>query len=445
MNAALHALDGGRRWGYMVSMFSARVSPVLAAALCSGLLYAAAPVAVAGDAADEHIFQSARPIRIAIEISEDGMQQLRNSQSGFQRRRNPQIRPQVKARVVEGDRIYTNVAVQVKGTSSFRPIDSMPSLTLNFNKFASNQAFHGLTKIYLNNSAQDPTLLHEKFSRELFAAAGVPVPRSDHAFVTLNGRPLGLYVLVEGYSPQFLKRHFKRTDGNLYDQPVLTDIDGGLEVSSGANPTNHTALRKLMAAARITDPDERLRALEAALDLDRFLSMVAMETILCHSDSYSMNRNNYRVYHDPSTDKMVFMPHGMDRVLGTHRSTLDLAIVPPMQGIVARAVITTPEGHRRHLERAHTLFTNVFLPETLCRRVREIGARIGGELQDESPGFAPVPDRINRLVAPFARNRARYVDDLCSRITKRASVLETEFAELAEALVPGALPKSSDQ
>ncbi len=288
-------LDAEARCSYMEFMFSVRVSPALAAAFCAGSLWAAAPAGVASDKADEPIFQGSIPIRIAIEIPEEGMQQLRNSQSGFQRRRNPQVRPQVKARVVEGDRIYTNVAVQVKGTSSFRPVDSMPSLTLNFNKFTSNQAFHGLTKIYLNNSAQDPTLLHEKFARELFAAAGVPVPRSDHSFVTLNGRRLGLYVLVEGYSQQFLQRYFKRTDGNLYDQPVLTDIDGPLEVSSGANPTNHTALRKLLAATREPDPEERFRALEGVLDMDRFLSMVAVETILCHSDSYSMSRNNDRV------------------------------------------------------------------------------------------------------------------------------------------------------
>jgi hypothetical protein len=283
--------------------------------------------------------------------------------------------------------------------------------------------------------------LHEKFSRELFAAAGVPVPRSDHAFVTLNGRRLGLYVLVEGYSPQFLKRYFKRTDGNLYDQPVLTDIDGPLEVNSGANPTNHAALRKLIAAARIPDPQERLRALEAALDMERFLSMAAVETILCHSDSYSMNRNNYRLYHDPTTDQMVFMPHGMDRVLGTHRSSLDLDILPPWQGLVARAVMTIPEGRQRYLARAGLLFTNLFQPDRLCQRVREIGAEMAGDAEEDSFDSESVPGRIDLLGAPFARNHAHFVEDLCSRITKRASILEAQFAESAEGLSPRAFPE----
>ncbi len=76
---------------------------------------------------------------------------------------------------------------------------------------------------------------------------------------------------------------------------------------------------------------------------------------------------------------MVFMPHGMDRILGTHRSSLDLAIVPPMLGLVARAAITTPEGRQRYLERAGFLFTNLFQPERLSQRVREIGAKMAGD------------------------------------------------------------------
>src|SRR5262249_19471975 len=150
----------------------------------------------------------------------------------------------------------------------------------------------------LNNSVQDSTCLNEKLARELFAAAGVPVPRADHAVVTLNGREFGLYVLVEGYSKQFLKRYFKRTDGNLYDGGFLRDIDSPLEVNSGKNPRNRTGLAKLLAATREPDPDKRFLALERILDMDRFISMLAMETILCHWDSYSMNRSNYRVYHD---------------------------------------------------------------------------------------------------------------------------------------------------
>ena len=362
------------------------------------------------------IFQDTNLLRIAIEIPEEGMQALRNGRG----RRGAESKAKAEANVSEGGQTYTKVTVQLKGFTTLQPIDGLPSLTLNFNQLAPKQKFHGLKKISLNNSLQDVTRLHEKFSREMFAAAGVPVPRADYAVVTLNGRELGLYVLVEGFDRDFLSRHFKRTDGNLYEGGALQDIDRPLQVVSGSDPTNQAGVQRLLNAAREPDPEQRFRALEAALDLDRFLSMIAVETLLCHSDSYSMNRNNYRLYHDPTTDKIVFLPHDMDRVLGTHRSALDLPVVPPSLGLVARAVLSTTEGRRRYIERAGVLFTNLFQPDARCRRVHEIDARISAAKSNRSADrrFDPRP-------APDASHDA---ENLCARISERAAELNLQFA-----------------
>jgi spore coat protein H len=379
-------------------------------------------------AKEENIFQSTNLLRISIEISGEGLTTLRNP---FARRHSGE-KPDALATVVEGARTYTNVTVQLKGFTTFQPIDGLPSLTLNFEKLAPKQKFHGLTKISLNNSLQDATRLHEKFSRELFAAAGVPVPRADYALVTLNGRELGLYVLAEGFGKDFLKRHFARSDGNLYEGGILKDIDQPLQLSPGRNPTNHAAVQRLISASREADPEKRWRALEAALDMDRFLSMMALETMLCHSDSYSMNRNNYRLYHDPDTDRIVFMPHGMDRVLGTHRSPLDLCIVTPAMGMVARGILSTPEGRRRYVERAGVLFTNLFQPETLCDRVREIDAKIIAAKTNW-----PADHRFD---GRRSSSHLRDANDLCQRVSQRAADLKLQFAEPSELWAPTPAP-----
>jgi len=355
--------------------------------------------------ADE-LFAITSPLTIALNIPEEGITTLRLS------RRSPtgETRPEADATVLEGGREYLNVTVRLKGFSSFQPIDARPSFTLHFDKRVPNQKFHGLEKVSLNNSAQDPTRLHEALSREIFAAAGVPVPRATFALVTLNGRALGLYVLTEGFDKRFLERHFARTDGNLYEGGLLQDITSGLQRDTGKNPQSDAAVERLIDAARESDPQERFRALSAVLDLDRFLSMVAIETMLSHSDSYSMNRNNYRLYHDPATDRIVFMPHGMDRVLGTHRAALDLSIVPPRLGLVARALLSTAEGRRRYVDRVAALLEDVFRPEALCRRVREL-------------------DGTTEL-----GNAA----EVCARITTRAAELELQLANRAAlvALLP---------
>src|SRR5262249_59759501 len=111
-----------------------------------------------------------------------------------------------------------------------------PSLTLNFDKFAPGQRFHGLQKIHLNNSIQDLSYLVEALAWEVFLDLGVPSPRAGHAFVRINGREVGLYVLMEGWNKQFIRRYFPSTKGNLYDGGHGGDVTKALDVESGQHP-----------------------------------------------------------------------------------------------------------------------------------------------------------------------------------------------------------------
>jgi hypothetical protein len=67
----------------------------------------------------------------------------------------------VHVTVREGEQVYQDVALHLKGSYSFREIDDKPSLTLNFDKFVQGRTFHGMSKIHLNNSAQDASGLSE--------------------------------------------------------------------------------------------------------------------------------------------------------------------------------------------------------------------------------------------------------------------------------------------
>src|SRR5262249_24800029 len=118
-------------------------------------------------------------------------------------------------------RTYFPVGIHLKGsTGSFRSLDDKPAFTLNFDRFSRGTRFHGLRKIHLNNSVEDPSYLNEMIGSELFRAAGVPAPRVTHARVELNGTPLGLYVLKEGFTEDLAGRYFKRTDGNWSESDV---------------------------------------------------------------------------------------------------------------------------------------------------------------------------------------------------------------------------------
>src|SRR5207247_1606771 len=99
-------------------------------------------------------------------------------------------------------------------------------------------------------------------------------------------------------------------------------------------------LKKLAEAAREADPAARLKKLDALLDLDRFISFAAAEILVWHYSGYSMARNHYRIYHDPPTDRMVFIPHGLDQLF----SKANAPLVPEWKGLVSKAVLANPEG-----------------------------------------------------------------------------------------------------
>lgn len=290
-------------------------------------------------------------------------------------------RSYVKVDIREGDKVYKEVAIRLKGgPGSFRQLYDTPSLTLNFDKFKDGQTFHGLKKIHLNSSVQDNTRLNEKISRELFEAAGVPVPRAGHAIVVLNGRDPRLFVLLEGVNKQFLKRYFKDANGNVYDGHSGSDVNMDLPLNSGEE--DNSRLHALAAAVRERDPETRMQELEKTLDVDRFLSFVAMEMILVHWDGYTIGRNNFRIAHDRDTDRMVFIPHGMDQMLGGQRQPL---MSPNANGMVSRVVLQTAELRKRYRDRVAELATNVFRPEVIADRVREVTGKVADALEAANP------------------------------------------------------------
>jgi hypothetical protein len=204
------------------------------------------------------------------------------------------------------------------------------------------------------------------------------------------------------------------TCGNLYDGGFLKDVDTRLTTNSGDNPNDQRDLKALVAATREKDRSERYLRLEKILDMDRFTSFVATEVMVCHWDGYAMNKNNYRVYHDLDSDRIVFMPHGMDQMFGVMMADANMPIRPPMQGLVAKELLDTSEGRRRYYERLSELNHTVFNVEQLTNRVRLLAARIDTALAEIGPSAV--------------ENHQRAVAALCSRMVERKQNLDEQLA-----------------
>src|SRR4051812_18117726 len=340
------------------------------------------------------LFGQPKIFEIKIEIPSGSLESLKNDPHKY-----------VKGVVREGSKIYTDAGIRLKGSGSFQPIEKRPSLAIKFNEFISGTRLDSHSKIFLDNSQQDPTFLCEILGGELFRKAGLPAPHHNYARVELNGRDLGLYVLSEAVNREFLARHFTHTKGNLYEGSNV-DVNEKLEKDSGDDSKDQKDLKALAAAAAEADSTMRLKKLSALLDMDRFISFAATEVFSWHHDGYCMDRNNYRIYDDPGTNQMVFIPHGYDQLFGKPKGP----IFPEWKGLVAKAVLDSSEGRSKYRDRLSALSSSVFKVEDLNKII---------------DAYAPLAK--GALTGDAAQKYDAALGQLRSRISERFTFVQAEL------------------
>jgi spore coat protein H len=306
----------------------------------------------------------------------------------------------------DGGDALDDVAVKLKGAAgSFRDYDDRPGLTLHVARHAHGRRLHGLERFHLNNAVQDDTFANEWLFATLAADAGLPAPRVAHARVWINDRDLGLYVLREGFDTPFLERHFGSAAGTLYDGGFCQDIDGELEKDSGAGPDDRSDLAALVAACRTDAPEQRHAAIGAALDVDRFLTFMALELMTGHWDGYTTNVNNYRLFFPPEGAPAIFLPHGADQLFAEPTAP----ILDPPHGLVAVAVMADPAWRADWRDRVRDLLPLFDPPEPLVGRVDALRARLAPVLAAIDPALATAHGERCAELAERLRARAQFL------------------------------------
>ena len=291
-----------------------------------------------------------------VQVRRADLAKLRNSGGPWNRENDPDSSATVRA----GGQVWTNVAIHLKGAAgSFRPVDDLPALTLNFGKLQDGQTCEGHRKLHLNNSVQDASRLDEILASEMYLQSGLPTPRATRALVSLNGRYLGIYVLKGGWDKAFLKQHFGSSKGNFYDSGFLKDLDTNLERDSGEGAPDWSDLIALRESLAVPDPAERLQRVSRHLDIDRIATLGALQILLDDWDGYLRNRNNYRVYHVPASDRLVLMPHGMDQLWRSPRGSFS----PPLSSLLGQRLFSIPAMADRLTHRMRELTNTVFRPQ----------------------------------------------------------------------------------
>ena len=333
----------------------------------------------------------------------------------------------VPATVEENGTVYADVALHLKGSvGSFRPLDDKPGFTLDFCLFRPERKFHGLRRIHLNNSVEDPAYCNEQLGSEVFRGAGIPAPRVTRAVVMLNDRRLGLYVLKEGFTEDFLSCYFGKISGNLFEPGEGHDVNQHLKRTRvDAPPQSRKLLESLSDAALEKDLSRRWTRLHTVLDVDRFIRFMALEVMLAHRDGYCLARNNFKLYQDIESRRIVFLPQGMDQLFGVE----ELPWEPHMAGLVARAILEVPAGKEQYSDQFRSLFATAFRPGHLTNRVAQIIEPLSQTLNESE--FQKLKQSAEALQQRILR-RSHFLDEQLRRPEAEPIQFKDRVALLAD-------------
>ena len=301
-----------------------------------------------------------------------------------------------------------NIGVRYKGNGSFlvgREFGKY-SFKIDFNEYQDDLSFYGVTKVNLQNCATDPSMLREAISYQLFREVGVSCPLTGWASVAteIDGslEQRGLYLVVEQVDKKFLKRAFGEANGLLVKPSAFTAFqylgESWDAYESFYNPKTQSSpeqQQRIIEFARLVhrgDQEEFNSQIEEYLDLDNFLSFLAVNAILSNLDSFLGGSQNYYAYLSPETNKILFIPWDLDHsfgaldIIGTPKSRLQHSINQPQIGVgknrLIERVLEIPEIKQAYLTRVGQLLDSVFGQEKWLEQVEEMAAFVGPRLAE---------------------------------------------------------------
>jgi len=265
-----------------------------------------------------------------------------------------------------GDRSFPGAGIKIKGgCGSSRDLDGKASFKVNLEwddpavpGCPGERRLLGEKSFTFNNGVQDRSASNERLGYAIFRALGVPAPRAASVRVFVNDELWGLYTHVETIDRRFLSRWFASNDGMLYEGTYWcdlvpgnvppTDDDSGCltreftpddcsEPDPGADPQTYDLLRDLTAKIEALPPGGFYPAVEGFFDYDRFLTTWAIEAVIDHWDNYAFKiKNNYRIYHDPRSDRWTLISTGIDQTFEKNQSAWGV------EGVLAARCIAEP-------------------------------------------------------------------------------------------------------
>ena len=199
--------------------------------------------------------------------------------------------------------------------------------------------------------------------------------------MSVNGKSLGVYSNVESLDKHYFRRAFKSAKGTLYEGTVC-DFHLHSLVRFERKFGSKKAIASIKNASMALDSDDRsiLDKLGRHLDLDQFYRYWAAEVLVGHWDGYVSNKNNYFVYFDLKSERLHFLPWGLDQ-LATDRNMFWRQGFDPPKSIKADAAIPrrlykNPEAQKKYFAAMRSLLDEVWDEKKLVTQIDNLQAMI---------------------------------------------------------------------
>lgn len=315
---------------------------------------------------------------------------------------NPDMTPVnpdwVEATITFNGQMWTHVGVRYKGNSTLMRAWSSGSaklpLKLDFDQFEDmypeikNQRFYGFKQISLGNNLSDPTYLRDALSYDIMQAAGLITPETAFYEVILDYGEgpvsLGIYTAVEVVDDTVIERAFGDDKGNIYEADgaaaslaagTADQIEASFQKENNKDTADWSDIRALYdalhSAQRTADPSAWRAGLEAVFDVDAFLKWLATSTVIADWDAYGAMSHNYYLYHDPETDRLVWISWDHNEALGASgRGDASLAKAGVGENWpLIRFLLDDPVYRVRYATYIASTLEDAFVPEDLTARI----------------------------------------------------------------------------
>ncbi len=208
------------------------------------------------------------------------------------------------------------------------------SFKISFNTFQPGRKYHGLEKLNLNGEHNDPSIIRAKLSWDLFNGQGVPSSRSNHVAVYINEEYKGLYINVEHVDEEFVQSRMDDGSGNLWKCLWPADLKykgsnplvyaepeswgrRAYDLRTNVEEWDYTPLAEFIDVLNNTGSGENFRcALEEVFDVENYLKVIAMDILIGNWDGPMVNKNNFYLYHNPSSGRITYIPYDLDNTFG---------------------------------------------------------------------------------------------------------------------------------